>query len=248
MNFYPRPPRGGRLHRDFHLLWRACISIHALREEGDALYAICYSFSFNFYPRPPRGGRRMLAIQLPACAEFLSTPSARRATAGCSVIDGRYEYFYPRPPRGGRHNNTVDLPIDFGISIHALREEGDGLWANLCPWCHQFLSTPSARRATSMAAPRVAAGSDFYPRPPRGGRPGYRYICRSGDKDISIHALREEGDVSGLHSISVWLISIHALREEGDGCADFHGLCVVDFYPRPPRGGRRWVPSSFLSL
>ena len=34
---------------------------------------------------------------------------------------------------------------------------------------------------------------------------------------ISIHALREEGDVGTLATPGVDLISIHALREEGDG-------------------------------
>ena len=56
-----------------------------------------------------------------------------------------------------------------------------------------FLSTPSARRATSAASP---------------GRP----CC-----PISIHALREEGDRWRLFgSQHQHPISIHALREEGD--------------------------------
>ena len=57
-----------------------CISIHALREEGD------------FVPIPISGIEE----------EFLSTPSARRAT-------GFIRFFAQRIP----------------ISIHALREEGD---------------------------------------------------------------------------------------------------------------------------
>ena len=36
--------------------------------------------------------------------------------------------------------------------------------------------------------------------------------------DISIHALREEGDIDRLHkALNNMAISIHALREEGDG-------------------------------
>ena len=57
---------------------------------------------------------------------------------------------------------------------------------------------------------------NFYPRPPRGGRP--RVV-----KDqilealISIHALREEGDIDhDIDRIAASGISIHALREEGD--------------------------------
>ena len=57
---------------------------------------------------------------------------------------------------------------------------------------------------------------DFYPRPPRGGRP-CRLVHLFRAASISIHALREEGD----HSIRCrgnkpLDISIHALREEGD--------------------------------
>ena len=60
--------------------------------------------------------------------------------------------------------------------------------------------------------------SYFYPRPPRGGRRS------SGEsilplEEISIHALREEGDLDlGDQDLGRAQISIHALREEGD-CA-----------------------------
>ena len=33
-------------------------------------------------------------------------------------------------------------------------------------------------------------------------------------------------------------ISIHALREEGDVSAPIAPFCRSNFYPRPPRGGR----------
>ena len=55
-----------------------------------------------------------------------------------------------------------------------------------------FQSTPSARRAThSVVAASVA-------------------------DDISIHALREEGDLRQAVAVQHYYISIHALREEGD--------------------------------
>ena len=56
---------------------------------------------------------------------FQSTPSARRATAR-------------REGRGGTRP----------ISIHALREEGDGSMLSKWPVSSLFQSTPSARRAT----------------------------------------------------------------------------------------------------
>ena len=56
---------------------------------------------------------------------------------------------------------------------------------------------------------------------------------------ISIHALREEGDpVVTPRDRSRLKISIHALREEGDGGRGQHDPEPLDFYPRPPRGGR----------
>ena len=145
-DFYPRPPRGGRRflqHRPFR---GTSISIHALREEGDRMLFCETPFRCNFYPRPPRGGRpRTLLIWTPRL------------------------YFYPRPPRGGRliaylspstfliFLSTPSARRATGrgrgfhgghlISIHALREEGDGRdRAGPCRWGY------------------------FYPRPPRGGR------------------------------------------------------------------------------
>ena len=168
------------------------ISIHALREEGDKL-------------EPQKGGARYISIHALReegdqhgiairCGgiQFLSTPSARRATA--------------EPPQAAS---------SCMISIHALREEGDG------DACHRaiisilFLSTPSARRATWSKPARIKLRSDFYPRPPRGGR-----------------LVQHPG---GLQQLS---ISIHALREEGDGLARRRKHDPKDFYPRPPRGGR----------
>ena len=45
------------------------------------------------------------------------------------------------------------------------------------------------------------------------------YICEACGTDISIHALRKEGDKVVYNTLlgQLW-ISIHALREEGDAC------------------------------
>ena len=65
---------------------------------------------------------------------------------------------------------------------------------------------------------------------------------------ISIHALREEGDLAVLVLVGfVHRISIHALREEGDLLARIPWLALQDFYPRPPRGGRLFSTSANLS-
>ena len=56
---------------------------------------------------------------------------------------------------------------------------------------------------------------------------------------ISIHALREEGDADVVKQRVDFFISIHALREEGDKGAVPHRHGHRYFYPRPPRGGRQ---------
>ena len=87
-----------------------------------------------------------------------------------------------------------DLDHNVIISIHALREEGDCLLVNDLVKPQQFLSTPSARRATTLL--------------------------------LAVLVLLE--------------ISIHALREEGDPFPCVFGSTPINFYPRPPRGGRRF--------
>ena len=43
----------------------------------------------------------------------------------------------------------------------------------------------------------------------------------------------------GIDIVKSWRISIHALREEGDAPSISSTKILRDFYPRPPRGGRR---------
>ena len=111
------------------------------------------------------------------------------------------------------------------ISIHALREEGDSSDINLPSGIALFLSTPSARRATSRSLLYDLHKLYFYPRPPRGGRPklpefwekdipflstpsarrATRLPCSDDPgAQISIHALREEGDSKNRDKISIF--------------------------------------------
>ena len=235
--FYPRPPRGGRRSACRRKLRCCPISIHALREEGDCRHARDHAVQLNFYPRPPRGGRPVVVLQHVGFHQFLSTPSARRATlkttittnvGGISIhalreegdrrafLQGRLPvYFYPRPPRGGR-------PV-----------MQDGLTRYV-----KFLSTPSARRAT-----------------PRGKQ-------ATESTAISIHALREEGDVmqSFTKKYCFQFLSTPSARRatfKPEQSSVLQGLFLstpsarratrskcaakpfqTNFYPRPPRGGR----------
>ena len=78
------------------------------------------------------------------------------------------------------------------ISTHALREEGD---INRPPRRSRGqISTHALREEGDISDHEQCMGNqNFYPRPPRGGRP---YASASADAagGISTHALREEGD------------------------------------------------------
>ena len=90
------------------------ISIHALREEGD----------------------RPFSMRTARSLRFLSTPSARRATAGRPAIIVSNNQFLSTP---SARRATVDrhTPRCFvHISIHALREEGDFFVPNRLLWQH----------------------------------------------------------------------------------------------------------------
>ena len=223
-DFYPRPLRGGRRADGAHTGGTDAISIHALCEEGDSSGCAIRTPCWYFYPRPLRGGRHVhilgvgidLVISIHALCEegdlrcgccflrhglFLSTPSARRATAKAG---GRQRLFdisiHALCEEGDKDGNKKGF--EWQISIHALCEEGDGR-------CSAAAGHPP----------------DFYPRPLRGGRhaadgllirgglflstpSARRATClRRGiclPRPISIHALCEEGDSKNRDEISIF--------------------------------------------
>ena len=245
MNFYPRPPRGGRPADQRPQRRRFEISIHALREEGDAICAISPAWpSTYFYPRPPRGGRLVqsfLQMHLSGISIHALREEGDAALLGCPGVQNI-------------------------ISIHALREEGDGVVVIDCTIHFAvFLSTPSARRATRGHFISPPTAFNFYPRPPRGGRPAPLPRQQSGDYTflstpsarratsasvddafsdfISIHALREEGDLLHLPPLGgLGIISIHALREEGDAARNSH-VQLIALFLSTPSARRATVPT-----
>ena len=110
MDFYPRPPRGGR---------RALL--------------FCMPSQIRFLSTP--SARRATYYNTRCCRKqgFLSTPSARRATREPDELPGGFFisihalreegdpclrckcwmqcYFYPRPPRGGRQQKQRENPL-----------------------------------------------------------------------------------------------------------------------------------------
>ena len=153
-----------------------------------------FNVPMHFYPRPPRGGRHTTLLIFVNSFLFLSTPSARRATLSRRLTILIVSKFLSTP-------SARRATIILRRCLHCLSK---------------FLSTPSARRATSLTRFLFCDTTNFYPRPPRGGRPPF----------IQNNFL-ERG------------ISIHALREEGDRKLNPGKRPSKNFYPRPPRGGRQ---------
>ena len=169
-DFYPRPPRGGRLiylaeelgeieflstspawgtTSSFSRSQRTCrISIHVPRVGDDA-------------PVPIQIGSQMsISIHVPRVGDD-NAHSVKRQFC---------PHFYPRPPRGGRPRPLPVAVARTSISIHVPRVGDDsGAFAGPSFRCH------------------------FYPRPPRGGR----LVCAHDSlvfQCISIHVPRVGDD------------------------------------------------------
>ena len=171
-----------------------------------------------FYPRPPRGGRLTVTGRLLYIWLFLSTSSARRTTHQRCIQRSRRDISI----HVLREEDDVSLKAfevsDASISIHVLREEDD----------------PS-----QPAGP--AEGVYFYPRPPRGGRPPMLRNHRSNLVFLSTSSARRtttdfpadfELPRAFLSTSSARRTTVFAMRDT---------LKQLDFYPRPPRGGRRYA-------
>ena len=215
VNFYPRPPRGGRplLCVPSSYFKGKFLSTPSARRATILGRGLRF-WSGDFYPRPPRGGRPfhggsnnaqgLISIHAlreegddwgssrrPAGRDFYPRPprGGRRLTCwSCALLT----YFYPRPPRGGR------LPSTYTDYLNLI-----------------FLSTPSARRATSQTA-------------------AMKY-----NTSISIHALREEGDWRTPRPVKALRYFYPRPPRGGRQCdSGLSCFVILDFYPRPPRGGR----------
>ena len=168
------------------------ISIHALLAESD-------------YERSP--------ISLTA-AEFLSTPSLRRATAdsdssktylvisihtllaesdsGLMLSRISAKDFYPRPPCGERRRWQIEQD----------RRK-------------KFLSTLSLRRATRCAGCRTGCFCHFYPRSPCGERRQTGILLEGRCLFLSTLSLRRATNPQ-FAADQIQIISIHALLAESD--------------------------------
>ncbi len=193
-DFYPRPPGGGRLRPRPSGGRCNPISIHALRVEGDEKLHEILSEDKYFYPRPPGGGRLDGSLTLDAKTQ-ISIHALRVEGDSIACFLGLFL---------------------LGISIHALRVEGDSPLFGLSFPNPEFLSTPSGWRATQVVVGIAIDLLAVFLSTPSGWR-ATRFCWLSQQIiQISIHALRVEGDLSNSPRACPRNISIHALRVEGD--------------------------------
>ena len=190
----------------------------------------------DFYPRPPRGGRRGMADTEIHWAIFLSTPSARRATWSFRFLCRFFAHFYPRPPRGGRPSAQEDKKTWSAYFYPRPPRGGRPRFTRQEEPRDRFLSTPSARRATT-AKKRETGWSEFLSTPSARRATAAHTAAGTASQFLSTPSARRATRVRPPASHCAY-ISIHALREEGDGAARAAERSRQYFYPRPPRGGR----------
>ena len=134
------------------------------------------------------------------------------ASTSCSIFFN----FYPRPPRGGRPARySRPVPARW-ISIHVPRVGDDSIQFVMSIGPVKFLSPAPAGGTTLLRRRLLLKIAGFLSTSPAWGT-----------TDVQDGLLR------------IWRISIHVPRVGDDPIQPTSALNPEDFYPRPPRGGRR---------
>ena len=237
-NFNPRPPRGGR------------------RLHGAGLFGE----RGHFNPRPPRGGRRKTLPIVPAHPPFQSTPPARGATPFVLPLSLSAGFQSTPPARGA---TLVKFPR---VAMKRFQSTPPARGATPSRLCAapppRFQSTPPARGATQRPSWWWQKFSIFQSTPPARGATRDCQLA-GGAGPISIHAPREGGDEGNdVRAAMLLIFQSTPPREGGDfvgvmlaprvmrfqstppargATVHFasHNLYLLNFNPRPPRGGRR---------
>ena len=142
-------PWGGRLISVIHIRSMEKISTHALRGEGDRLLPTRLMFLPRFQSTPSVGRATISCVAVACISVFQSTPSVGRATPAAAAAATTRRLFQSTPSVGRATKKTMKNSTfgsfqstpsvgratglakargkSDGISIHALRGEGDGL-------------------------------------------------------------------------------------------------------------------------
>ena len=257
--FYPRSPRGERPIWVWALSGSFNFYPRSPRGERQLAAMMVSSFYLYFYPRSPRGERPVarglrvfyhrISIHAPRegsdiCLRYCASPSTISIHApregsdpGHPHFGGQHPDFYPRSPRGERRP-PARTTSSGSIFLSTLPARGATSW----------LGGAGADATISIHAPRE--GSDrpgqlrrsgkrhFYPRSPRGERPGPQDDAPAGGKNFYPRSPRGERHFAMSGTSMASLISIHAPREGSDPPSRCGAPGGRYFYPRSPRGER----------
>ena len=178
-HFYPRPPCGGRpnpVHAPYTN--RVFLSTSPLR--GTTVVHDQLAGGLHISIHVPLAGDDGWPVTGAARTRAISIHVPLAGDDGLSLMVVLYpSHFYPRPPCGGRRGPGGIGGTNGRISIHVPLAGDDGNTDFLVTGRLEFLSTSPLRGTTSTARPTAGPSSDFYPRPPCGGRllPQFLQMC-----------------------------------------------------------------------
>ena len=217
-------------------LHKGVISIHALRGEGDVFAVRRHLRPFRFQSTPSVGRATAGCTYSLMYYEFQSTPSVGRATR-ILAGDGRASRISIHALRG--EGDAAALAAAAGFSNFNPRPPWGGrlITASFSRTSKIYFNPRPPWGGRPFIAGGFSAHADFNPRPPWGGRlliGGNIMEAMLFQSTPSVgRATMDQPITRAEHEIS-----IHALRGEGDRLTPSSVYPFPNFNPRPPWGGR----------
>ena len=134
---------------------------------------------------------------------------------------------------GGDNTAAVEA-----ISTHALREEGDAVDARPANTDPSISTHALREEGDPSSRPLASASYNFYPRPPRGGRP-VACVSQTYVDELFLPTPSARRATGPTASIMPSRQNFYPRPPRGGRPTSTPGPTkAADFYPRPPRGGR----------
>ena len=197
----------------------------------------CLKETISFYPRHPRGWRHRQGSGQGSSNRVSIHATLAGGDSVSEDVDTATNEFLSTPPSRVATVGQLDSSHAFYVSIHATLAGGDVVEISSGSTAHLFLSTPPSRVATARDCGAIAYPFGFYPRHPRGWRPGGHGQAHGMVCFYPRHPRGWRQMPFGYIGIA-WFVSIHATLAGGDNAATLNIHSRDGFYPRHPRGWR----------